>query len=78
MAAVDYTFANPSAGQVIFESSKNGGYKEVFDKTLNQTALLLSSRDCDLGINVDSRRIWSRLEPSILGCSVSGPSIVYL
>ena len=27
---------------------------------------------------VDSRRIWSRLEPSVLGCSVSGPSIVYL
>ena len=51
MAAVDYTFADSSAGQVIFESSKNGGYKEVFDETHNQTALLLSSRDRDLGIN---------------------------
>jgi hypothetical protein len=30
---------------------KNGKFSEVFDDTLNQTALLLSTRDRNLGIN---------------------------
>jgi phosphatidylglycerophosphate synthase len=48
MAAVDYTFEDPSAGRIMYE---NGKFSEVFDDTLNQTALLLSARDRNLGIN---------------------------
>jgi hypothetical protein len=50
MAAVDYTFEDPSAGRIMYE---NGKFSEVFDDTLNQTALLLSTRDRNLGINSD-------------------------
>jgi hypothetical protein len=48
MAAVDYTFQDTSAGRIMYE---NGEFSEVFDDTLNQTALLLSTRDRNLGIN---------------------------
>jgi hypothetical protein len=48
MAAVDYTFEDPSAGRIMY---KNGDYSEVFDDTLNQTSLLLSTRDRNLGIS---------------------------
>jgi hypothetical protein len=48
MAAVDFTFKDPSAGRVMYE---NGKFSEVFDDTLNQTALLLSTRDRNIGIN---------------------------
>jgi hypothetical protein len=40
MAAVDYTFEDGLfEGRIMY---KNGKFSEVFDDTLNQTALLLS------------------------------------
>jgi hypothetical protein len=48
MAAVDYTFQDPTAGRIMYE---NDQFSEVFAETLNQTSLLQSTRDRNLGIN---------------------------
>jgi hypothetical protein len=47
MAAVDYTFETRQRTHHVREREVS----EVFDDTLNQTALLLSTRDRNLGIN---------------------------
>jgi hypothetical protein len=46
LETVNATFRDPSAGRVSFDD-------DVFDETLNQTAMLLSSRDLKLALNKD-------------------------
>lgn len=46
LETVNATFRDPTAGRIFFDS-------DVFDETLNQTAMLLTSRDLKLALNKD-------------------------
>jgi hypothetical protein len=51
LETVDATFRDPAAGRILFDARTSDA--EVFDETLNQTAMLLTSRDFKLGLNKD-------------------------
>jgi hypothetical protein len=51
LETVEATFRDPAAGRILFDARTSD--EEVYDETLNQTAMLLTSRDLKLALNKD-------------------------